>query len=421
VAGAHREAEAPEATVDRSVYHPIPINASFAGNNFMSDTKQSANASSSPAAHDVLSVPVDLGDRSYVVEIGTGSLDSLPDRVADWMSTRPIRSTDSPVLLVTDANLAATHAERVRSAFDSAGRHCRLVAVPAGETSKSLAQVADLYDHLVDLKADRSTVVVALGGGVVGDLAGFVAATYARGLPFVQVPTTLLAMVDSSVGGKTGVNHNKGKNLIGSFHQPAGVLIDTETLATLPDRDYRAGLAEVVKYGVILDSSFFAYLEQHTAEINAREPRVVRRILATSCELKANVVSRDEYETSGLRAVLNYGHTFAHAFEALAGYGELLHGEAVSIGMLHASRLAARLERIPDSLTTRQHALLEALHIPTRLPESFRATPAALIECMRLDKKSQAGRLRFVLPSRLGHVELVKDVPEELVAAVLAE
>jgi 3-dehydroquinate synthase len=296
-----------------------------------------------------------------------------------------------------------------------------MVAVPPGETSKSLAQVADLYDHLVDLKADRSTVVVALGGGVVGDLAGFVAATYARGLPLVQVPTTLLSMVDSSVGGKTGVNHPKGKNLIGSFHQPAGVLIDTATLATLPDREYRAGLAEVVKYGVILDSSFFAYLEHHAADINAREPSVLRRIVATSCELKAAVVEQDEYETSGLRAVLNYGHTFAHAFEALAGYGELLHGEAVSIGMLYASRLAARLERIPDSLTERQRMLLEALRIPTRLPASFRATPVELIECMRLDKKSMAGRLRFVLPTRLGHVELVRDVPEDLVTAVLAE
>jgi 3-dehydroquinate synthase len=198
-------------------------------------------------------------------------------------------------------------------------------------------------------------------------------------------------------------------------------LIDTATLATLPDREYRAGLAEVVKYGVILDSSFFAYLEHHAADINAREPSVLRRIVATSCELKAAVVEQDEYETSGLRAVLNYGHTFAHAFEALAGYGELLHGEAVSIGMLYASRLAARLERIPDSLTERQRMLLEALRIPTRLPASFRATPVELIECMRLDKKSMAGRLRFVLPTRLGHVELVRDVPEDLVTAVLAE
>jgi 3-dehydroquinate synthase len=392
----------------------------------MSESTPPAHPMYREAAHDVptisaLTVPVELGDRRYDIEIGTGSLENLPECVAGWMRHRAIRSDESPVLLVTDKHLVEMHAERVRAAFDGAGRHCRMVAVPPGETSKSLAQVADLYDHLVDLKADRSTVVVALGGGVVGDLAGFVAATYARGLPLVQVPTTLLSMVDSSVGGKTGVNHPKGKNLIGSFHQPAGVLIDTATLATLPDREYRAGLAEVVKYGVILDSSFFAYLEHHAADINAREPSVLRRIVATSCELKAAVVEQDEYETSGLRAVLNYGHTFAHAFEALAGYGELLHGEAVSIGMLYASRLAARLERIPDSLTERQRMLLEALRIPTRLPASFRATPAELIECMRLDKKSMAGRLRFVLPTRLGHVELVKDVSEDLVTAVLAE
>jgi 3-dehydroquinate synthase len=196
-----------------------------------------------------------------------------------------------------------------------------------------------LYDQLVDMAADRRTIVVAIGGGVTGDLAGFVAATYARGLRFVQVPTTLLSMVDSSVGGKTGINHPRGKNLIGAFHQPIGVLIDLTTLTTLPDREYRSGLAEVVKYGVILDHEFFDYLEKNVEGLNARTPEVLRHVVARSCELKADVVRQDEYETTGLRAVLNYGHTFGHAFEALSGYGGLLHGEAVSIGMICASRL----------------------------------------------------------------------------------
>ncbi|HEY3964398.1 MAG TPA: 3-dehydroquinate synthase family protein, partial [Planctomycetaceae bacterium] len=234
-----------------------------------------------------------------------------------------------------------------------------------------------------------------------------------------QVPTTLLAQVDSSVGGKVGINHPHGKNLIGAFHQPLGVYLDTAVLDTLPLRDYRSGLAEVVKYGVILDESFFMYLEGNVAGINQRSAGVLRHIVARSCRLKADVVERDEFERTGLRAVLNYGHTFAHAFETLSGYGELQHGEAVAIGMVYAARLATKLGRIDESIAVRQSNLLGALGLATRLPDSTKLATADILDRMRLDKKTVGGRLRFVLPTRLGHVELVDDVPEDVVRAVL--
>ena len=288
-----------------------------------------------------------------------------------------------------------------------------MATVPSGEQSKSYEQAQQLYDHLVDMSADRRTIIVAVGGGVTGDLAGFVAATYARGLRFVQVPTTLLSMVDSSVGGKTGINHPRGKNLIGAFHQPIGVLIDITTLTTLPDREYRSGLAEVVKYGVILDADFFDYLEQNLSGLNTRDAEVLRHVVARSCELKADVVRQDEFETTGLRAVLNYGHTFGHAFEALSGYGSLLHGEAVSIGMVCASRLAESLGRITARDTERQVALLKALKLPVDVPGDLRQRHADILQCMMLDKKTEGRELRFVLPSKIGHVEIVKGVSPE--------
>jgi 3-dehydroquinate synthase len=276
---------------------------------------------------------------------------------------------------------------------------------------------ARLYDNLVQIHADRRTLVVAVGGGVIGDLAGFVAATYNRGLPLLMVPTTLLAMVDSSVGGKVAVNHPRAKNLIGVFHQPIGVWIDTATLTTLPDREYRSGLAEVVKYGVILDAEFFAYLEKNVDAVLERNEEVVRHIVSRCCQLKADVVEKDEREETGLRAVLNYGHTFGHAFETAAGYGAWLHGQAIAAGMICASRLAERLGRIGPDVTQRQRDLLTKFELPIQ-PEPWPAPD--LIATMRSDKKTVAGRLRFVLPSRLGAVELVEDVPEAEVVAVLS-
>jgi 3-dehydroquinate synthase len=269
------------------------------------------------------------------------------------------------------------------------------------------------------MAADRKTIVIALGGGVIGDLAGFAAAVYARGLRLVQIPTTLLSMVDSSVGGKTGINHPQGKNLIGAFHQPAGVLIDQAVLATLPEREYLAGLAEVVKYGVILDDQFFDRLEAAPEKLLQREPRFLAQVIARSCTLKAVVVQQDEKETSGLRAILNYGHTYGHAFEALAGYGQLLHGEAVSIGIICASRLAEQLGRISADETERQRNLLQQLHLPVVVPEDLRTRKDEILHRMLLDKKTENRELRFVLPSRIGHTEIVTGVSADQALRVL--
>jgi 3-dehydroquinate synthase len=360
--------------------------------------------------NDLLTVHVQLSDRSYDIAIGTGNLAQVGPFAGQ-------RCKLTHAILITDTNVIEPHARCVADSLIALGARVNVEIVAAGETSKSVANADRLWNQLLQHKTDRKTLIVAVGGGVVGDLAGFIAATYARGLPFFQVPTTLLAHVDSSVGGKVGVNLPNAKNMVGAFWQPLGVLIDTAVLETLPDREYRAGLAEVVKYGVILDAEFFAYLEEHADELNARSPEVLRYVVARCCRLKADVVEQDERETTGLRAVLNYGHTFGHAIEAEAGYGEFLHGEAVSIGMLAASRLAERLGRVDSPFTARQDRLLQQLGLPTALPD---LDPAVLLAAMQLDKKVAHGRLRFVLPTQMGHVELVGDVPEAEVLAVLS-
>jgi 3-dehydroquinate synthase len=355
---------------------------------------------------------VHLGQRSY--DIAVTSADPA-DPAGPGHFARD-RAAGRLAFVVSDEHVAP-HLGPLTESLEKAGFRTASATLPAGETQKSLAAASGLYDHLAELRADRKTLVVALGGGVVGDLAGFVAATYNRGLPLLMVPTTLLAMVDSSVGGKVAVNHPRGKNLIGAFHQPVGVWIDTAMLETLPDREYRSGLAEVVKYGVILDADFFAYLEAHSRELRSRDPAAVAHVVAHSCRLKARVVEQDEREETGLRAVLNYGHTFAHAFETVGGYGAWLHGEAVAAGMVCASRLAERRGLIPAAVTERQIWLLEAFGLPTAPP---RAWPAEqLLAVMQSDKKNLAGRLRFVLPRRLGEVALFADVPEADVIKVL--
>jgi 3-dehydroquinate synthase len=355
-------------------------------------------------------VRVHLGDRSYDIAV-TGGDPAGPGPFARQ------RSRGSLAVVVTDEHVRP-HAEAVAASLDGAGLRTALVILPPGEAQKSLAVAAGLYDRLVDLHADRRTLIVAAGGGVIGDLAGFVAATYNRGLPLFMVPTTLLAMVDSSVGGKVGVNHPRAKNLIGAFHQPVGVWIDTAVLATLPPREYQSGLAEVVKYGVILDAELFAYLEANAAAVLGREPAAVQHVVARSCRLKADVVEKDEREETGLRAVLNYGHTFAHAFETVAGYGHWLHGEAVAAGMVSASRLAQRRGLVSAEVTDRQRSLLERFGLPVA-PERWPADD--LLATMRSDKKNVAGRLRLVLPRRLGEVALFDDVPEAEVRRVLEE
>ncbi|HEV7998758.1 MAG TPA: 3-dehydroquinate synthase [Planctomycetaceae bacterium] len=380
--------------------------------------------SASAPIPDSVTVPVSLGARSYEIAIVSGKLESLAAHLRQWIAAHPHFSAGSSAnekaLVVTDSHIASTHAECAQRSLMQAGWTTDRVELEPGEQSKTLASTARLYDALAALKADRRTVVVAVGGGVVGDTAGFAAATYARGIPFVQVPTTLLAQVDSSVGGKVGVNHPRGKNLIGAFHQPLGVLVDTLTLTTLPERDYRSGLAEVIKYGVSLDGEFFKYLEDHVDGLNARAPDVLRHVISISCQLKAGVVEQDEQELSGLRALLNYGHTFAHAYEALLGYGKLLHGEAVAIGMVHASRLAERLRHIDSAVTQKQVRLLKAVQLPTEWPAGPLDVEAVL-DRMRLDKKSMGGKLRFVLPSSIGHVALIDSVPESEVRSLLAE
>jgi 3-dehydroquinate synthase len=353
-------------------------------------------------------IRVELGPRSYDIAVTSRSLAGVGGFARQ-------RCPGTVAFVVTDEH-AKVHADAVAASLGAAGFQTHVAVLPHGEAQKSLQTAGTLYDGLVDLHADRRTLVAAVGGGVIGDLAGFVAATFNRGLPLLMVPTTLLAMVDSSVGGKVAVNHPRAKNLIGVFHQPVGVWIDTATLATLPDRDYRSGLAEVVKYGVILDADFFAYLEANADAVLQRDEEAVRYVVMRCCRLKADVVEKDEREETGLRAALNYGHTFGHAFETAAGYGGWLHGEAVAAGMVCASRLAERLGRIGPEVTQRQRVLLRRFGLPTQ-PAPWPV--ADLLATMRSDKKAIAGRMRLVLPSRLGAVELVEDVPPAEVVGVL--
>jgi 3-dehydroquinate synthase len=356
-------------------------------------------------------VPVELGPRSYEVRVVTGGLDEFGPFARDALrATWAGRSCRSAVI-VTDDHLADLSVHLgYEAAFTGLGIESTTAIVPAGESSKSIACASRLYDRLVARKADRHTAIVALGGGVIGDLAGFIAATYARGLPLLMVPTTLLAQVDSSVGGKVGINHPGAKNIIGSFHQPVGVWIDTDSLESLPDRELRCGLAEVVKYGVILDGAFFAELETRAGRILERDDGALRRIVARSCRLKADVVARDEREETGLRAVLNFGHTIGHAIESVAGYaGDFRHGEAVAVGMVAECRLAQRLGWIGPDILARLVGLLERFGLPTSAPG---LDPDALFDAMGRDKKNRGGRIRFVLPREIGHVELT-DIADE--------
>ncbi|MHB8972165.1 MAG: 3-dehydroquinate synthase [Pirellulaceae bacterium] len=356
-------------------------------------------------------VRVELGARSYDILIGTEVLQDVATRVAQRLGmTRAV--------VITDDNVETPHAHNVAESLSDADVAVDLMVVDAGETSKSVQTAERLWQQLLEASTDRKSVVVAVGGGVIGDLAGFVAATYARGLAFVQVPTTLLAQVDSSVGGKVAINLPTAKNMVGAFWQPAAVIIDTRVLATLPQREFQAGLGEVVKYGVIQDDEFFAYLEQHTDQILARDDEVLRRVVARCCQLKADVVRDDEREQSGRRAILNYGHTFGHALEAATHYQQLLHGEAVAIGMLCASRLAESLHLVDAEFTDRQRRLLAAFGLPVSMPS---VDVQLLLESMQQDKKAAHGQLKFVLPVRMGAVSLFGDIAPQLVRAALLD
>lgn len=350
-------------------------------------------------------------DRSYDVVVGRGLLPTVGPSVRAAGGRRAV--------VVADAAIAATHAAAVEAGLRSAGIEAATLVVRSGETSKSMTEAGRLWDALAERAVDRRTHVVAVGGGVVGDLAGFVAATFGRGLAFWQVPTTVVAQVDSAIGGKTGINLAAGKNLVGAFWQPRGVIADIDTLATLPAREFVSGFAEVVKYGMILDEAFFGWLEGNVGPLLAHDPAALAHAVERSAALKAGVVERDERELTGLRAVLNYGHTFAHAYETAAGYGTLLHGEAVAIGMARAARLARDMGRVSEELVARQDRLLRGLGLPVDPPPGADLPVENLLEIMSRDKKAVGGELRFVLPSRIGHVELVDGVPTALVRRAL--
>ena len=349
---------------------------------------------------------VELGARRYPIRIGRGLLDDR-DALATLVPGRH-------ALIVSDRNVAPLYLARVEAAL--ARRPVRTLVLPAGEQEKTMARFGEAITALAALGASRDATVVALGGGVVGDLAGFAAACWMRGVRFVQLPTTLLAMVDSSVGGKTAVDLPEGKNLVGAFHQPAAVVADTATLDTLPDRELRAGLAEVVKYGALGDAGFFAWLEDHAEALLARDADALVHAIATSCAHKAGIVARDETE-QGERMLLNLGHTFGHAIETEQGYGGLLHGEAVAVGMVLAARLSAELGRAPWPDAARLVALLQRLELPVELPRALKAP--ALLARMRLDKKALSGNIRLVLWRALGDATIATDVPDADILSVL--
>jgi 3-dehydroquinate synthase len=358
------------------------------------------------AQRTVHKLSVKLGERSYPILIGAGLL-AQADVLAQAIEARD-------VLLVSNTNVAPLYAAPLIAAL--APRRIVEAVLPDGEMHKTLASVARVIDVLVANRFARDSCVLALGGGVVGDIAGFAAATYQRGIAYVQAPTTLLAQVDSAVGGKTGVNHPGGKNLIGAFHQPRAVIADTSTLATLPPRELRAGLAEVIKYGMICDAEFFAWLEAHLEEVLAQHSASLIHVVRRCCEIKAEIVARDERET-GDRALLNLGHTFGHAIEAASGYADWLHGEAVAAGLLMAADMSARAGLIPADNVARVRRLLEraGLVIDTR-----RIGATLALEHMRIDKKVKGGRVRLVLLRGIGHAFLTADYLDATLRETLA-
>jgi 3-dehydroquinate synthase len=358
----------------------------------------------------VRTVSVPLGDRTYKIKIGSGLLLNLGRECT-------LLGLGKRCAIISDSNVGPRYGQVVQGALTQSGFDPVLITVAAGETAKSLKTVQACYDRLAAHRLERKSFIVALGGGVVGDLAGFVAATYLRGIPFVQVPTTLLAQVDSSVGGKVGVNLRAGKNLVGAFYQPRLVLCDLQTLDTLPQREFRAGLAEVIKYGIIYDDKFFARLERNLSKALSREPKMMGAIVARCCEIKAEVVGKDETET-GLRAILNFGHTIGHALEAISHYGNYLHGEAISIGQVAAARLSTQLLGLSQLEANRIEQTFIEAGLPTTVNLSARQR-VNLLKAMRLDKKVSSGAIKFVLAKQIGRTEWGHVVPEHLLSNAL--
>lgn len=358
-------------------------------------------------------INVNLPQQSYEIAIASGSLDQLGEQMSSLQLGKKI-------LLVSNPTIFKHYGERAIASLKAANFEVVSCTLPPGERYKNLNSIQKLYDAALENRLERSSTMVALGGGVVGDMTGFAAATWLRGINVVQVPTTLLAMVDSAIGGKTGVNHPQGKNLIGAFHQPRLVLIDPEVLKTLPMREFRAGMAEVIKYGVIWDAELFAEMEasKNLNQLRYVKPELIDSILTRSCQAKADVVSKDEKE-AGLRAILNYGHTIGHAVESLTGYRLVNHGEAVGIGMVAAGQIAAELGMWQKEDTQRQDALIAKAGLPTKLPDGVDIE--AIIEALQTDKKVKDGKVRFVLPTQIGVVTVTDEVPSDIIRQVLGK
>ncbi|MCM2972272.1 3-dehydroquinate synthase [Larsenimonas suaedae] len=350
---------------------------------------------------------VDLDTRSYPIHVGPNLLERQ-ELLAPYIGGRQ-------VMIVTNETVAPLYLDKVKAMLPD---HMVVseVILPDGEQHKSLDSASLIWDALLEQGFNRRCTLIALGGGVIGDVTGFAAATYQRGVEFIQIPTTLLSQVDSSVGGKTGINHPRGKNMIGAFWQPRVVLADTATLETLPDREFSAGLAEVIKYGLIYDATFLEYLEARMDDIRAYDASVLTEVIVQSCQIKADVVHEDETE-QGVRAILNLGHTFGHAIENALGYGAWLHGEAVSVGMLMAATLSRSLEWLDDDDVSRVKRLLESAGLPVEAPASVDTT--RFIELMRLDKKNISDRLRLVLLPALGEARVTEEAPESMIEATI--
>ncbi len=354
---------------------------------------------------------VELKENRYPIIVGSGNI----TRIGECLKSL---SKSTKVLIVTDTSVKDHYAPVVLRSLENAGFDVDLIEVPVGESSKSLEQFARVQDSLVANQLDRSSMVIAVGGGVVGDLAGFAAAVYMRGIDYIQIPTTLQAQVDASVGGKTAINHEKGKNLIGAFHQPKLVLIDVDTLNTLPERDLRAGLIEVIKMGVIRDEYLFEMVEENLDAILDLDAETLIELIARACANKADIVAKDEKE-SRLRMVLNYGHTFGHALEALTDYDGLRHGEAVSIGMNCAARLAVNLGMFSKTDFERQRNLLIRVQLPLTFPSHL--TPKVICDTMYYDKKALDGNLRLILPTHIGEVVIRDDVTDTQIIEAISQ
>jgi len=368
-------------------------------------------------ANDDVACLVETATQSYPVFVGYGLLDKLGGK----MKKAALSGTAT---IISDENVFSLYGSKVEGILKDAGFAVNSFVVPPGEETKSTDYAIKIYDFLVEHRAERDDIIIALGGGVVGDLAGFVAATFLRGMPWVQVPTSLVAMVDASIGGKVGVNHPEGKNLIGAFYQPNLVLADCQTLTTLPQRKLTSGWAEVIKHGMILDEEFVQFLESNVSRLTKLEPELLTRAIARSAAIKAQVVSQDEKEREGKRTILNYGHTIAHGLEAATQYKRFLHGEAVAIGMVGAAKLSQRLGLLPSAAVERQQALLQKFGLPTSLRakrSNLKLSLAGVTKAMELDKKVRGKTIRWVLLQDIGKVVIRSDVSQEDVLAVLRE